>query len=69
MIFAIVILMLHVYNLTGAKWIIYILKFIGCTAFVLFVLFGTIFIVVFLYNLYKNIMEIFNKKNQNKNGK
>ncbi len=61
----IIVLMLNVYNLTGAKWIIYILKFIGATAFVLFVLFGTIFIGVFLYNLYKNIIEIFNKKNQN----
>ena len=61
----IVVLMMNVYNLTGAKWIIYILKFIGWTAFVLFVILGTIFIVVFIYNLYKNIMEIFNKKNQN----
>lgn len=61
----IVVLMLNVYNLTGAKWIIYVLKFIGATAFVLFVLLGTIFIVVFLYNIYKNVMEIINKKNQN----
>jgi|13_taG_2_1085334.scaffolds.fasta_scaffold11139_5 hypothetical protein len=61
----IIVLMLNVYNLTGAKWIIYILKFIGATAFVLFVLFGTIFIGVFLYNLYKIIIGIFNKKNQN----
>ena len=61
----IVVLMMNVYNLTGANWIIYILKFIGATAFVLFVITGTIFIVLFLYNLYKNIIEIFNNKNQN----